>query len=67
LINNQSPPRGERERREKERNERTEERERFRRAMAKARTEGRNGQRKLGRESMVLLGRVKKLVGGEGE
>ncbi|KAL8688262.1 MAG: hypothetical protein Q9218_005782 [Villophora microphyllina] len=40
-----------------------EERERFRKAMAKARTGGKNGQRKLGRESKVLLERVKSLVG----
>lgn len=39
------------------------ERERFRKAMAKARTGGPNGQRKLGRESKVLLDRVKRLVG----
>ncbi|KAI9669451.1 MAG: hypothetical protein M1817_004676 [Caeruleum heppii] len=38
------------------------EREKFRRAMAKARTGGRNGQRKLGRESGVLLEKVKRLV-----
>ncbi|TVY29537.1 hypothetical protein LHYA1_G001513 [Lachnellula hyalina] len=53
----------ERERREKERGEKVEERERFRRAMAKARTGGRNGQRKLGRESKVLLERVRRVVG----
>lgn len=41
-----------------------EERERFRRAMAKARAGGRNGQRKLGRESAVLLERVRRMVGG---
>ena len=39
-----------------------EERERFRRAMAKARTGGKNGQRKLGRESQVLLDKVKRIV-----
>ena len=38
------------------------ERERFRRAMAKARQGGRNGQRKLGRESGVLLERVRRMV-----
>ncbi|KAL8929229.1 MAG: hypothetical protein Q9208_001312 [Pyrenodesmia sp. 3 TL-2023] len=38
------------------------ERERFRKAMAKARTGGKNGQRKLGRESKVLLERVKNIV-----
>ena len=52
------------ERREKEKKEKIEERERFRKAMAKARTGGRNGQRKMGRESKVLLERVQKLVGG---
>jgi len=51
------------ERRDKERKEKTEERERFRRAMAKARTGGKNGQRKLGRESNVLLEKVKRIVG----
>lgn len=40
-----------------------EERERFRRAMAKARTGGKNGQRKLGRESKVLLEKVRRVVG----
>jgi len=39
-----------------------EERERFRKAMAKARTGGKNGQRKLGRESKVLLDKVKRIV-----
>lgn len=38
------------------------ERERFRRAMAKARVGGRNGQRRLGRESEVLLERVRRVV-----
>ncbi|TQS34345.1 hypothetical protein Golomagni_05274 [Golovinomyces magnicellulatus] len=42
---------------------RLQERERFRKAMAKARTGGKNGQRKLGRESTVLLEKVKRLVG----
>ena len=51
------------ERRDKERKEKIEERERFRRAMAKARTGGKNGQRKLGKESKVLLERVKRMVG----
>ena len=46
-----------------ERQRKTEERERFQKAMAKARTGGKNGQRKLGRESKVLLERVKSLVG----
>jgi hypothetical protein len=53
----------ERERRGKERNQKVEERERFRKAMVKARTGGRNGQRKLGRESKVLLERVRRVVG----
>ncbi|KAF1996631.1 hypothetical protein P154DRAFT_309416 [Amniculicola lignicola CBS 123094] len=39
------------------------ERERFRKAMAKARGSGPNGQRKLGRESNVLLEKVKRMVG----
>lgn len=46
-----------------QRQQKMEERERFRRAMAKARTGGKNGQRKLGRESKVLLERVKKVMG----
>ena len=45
-----------------QRQQKVEERERFRRAMAKARTAGRNGQRKLGRESKVLLEKVKRVV-----
>jgi len=40
------------------------ERERFRKMMAKARSGGPNGERKLGRESAVLLEKVKRLVGG---
>lgn len=55
-----------REEAERERKRKTEERERFRRAMAKARTGGRNGQRKLGRESKPLLERVKRMVGETG-
>jgi hypothetical protein len=55
--------RAEFERRERERRQKIEERERFRKAMAKARTGGKNGQRKLGKESKVLLERVKKMVG----
>lgn len=51
------------ERRDKEKRQKIEERERFRKAMAKARSGGRNGQRKLGKESQVLLERVKRLVG----
>ena len=51
------------EKRKKERDHKNAERERLRKAMAKARTGGPNGQRKLGRESKVLLERVKKIVG----
>ena len=54
-----------REEAERQRQAKGEERERFRRAMAKARTGGRNGQRKLGRESKVLLEKVKRLTAGE--
>ncbi|KAI4724622.1 hypothetical protein E4T49_07624 [Aureobasidium sp. EXF-10728] len=50
------------ERSQQERAEKTEERERFRKAMAKARSGGKNGQRKLGRESTVLLDRIKRMV-----
>lgn len=46
----------------KQRQQKIEERERFRKAMAKARTGGKNGQRKLGRESKVLLERVRRVV-----
>ncbi|KAI0426684.1 hypothetical protein F5Y09DRAFT_56370 [Xylaria sp. FL1042] len=53
----------EKERRESEHRRKTEERERFRRAMAKARKPGRDGQRRLGRESGLLLEKVKKMVG----
>ena len=47
----------------RERAEKLEDREKFRRAMAKARAGGKNGQRKLGRESSVLLAKVKRMVG----
>ncbi|KAI1432805.1 hypothetical protein GGR50DRAFT_696688 [Xylaria sp. CBS 124048] len=50
-------------RRDAERQRKNEERERFRRAMAKARKPGRDGQRRLGRESGLLLEKVKKMVG----
>ncbi|KAG8627102.1 hypothetical protein KVT40_004585 [Elsinoe batatas] len=50
------------ERAHRERDEKAAERERFRRAMAKARTGGKNGQRKLGRESGVLLERVRRMM-----
>ena len=58
----QDERRAEFERREKEKKAKLEERERFRRAMAKARTGGKNGQRKLGRESNVLLEKVKRMT-----
>lgn len=48
-------------RRREERERRIAERERHRRAMAK--TVGRDGKKKLGRESTILLDKVKKLVG----
>ncbi|OCK79005.1 hypothetical protein K432DRAFT_300775 [Lepidopterella palustris CBS 459.81] len=51
---------------QKERAKKIAERERFRKAMVKARVGGKNGQRKLGRESAVLLERVKRLVGDGG-
>jgi hypothetical protein len=47
---------------EKERAKRLIERERFRRTMAKARG-GPNGQRKLGRESTVLLAKAQRIMG----
>ncbi|MCJ1405157.1 hypothetical protein MMC11_008383 [Xylographa trunciseda] len=47
----------------RQRQQKLEERDKFRKAMAKARTGGRNGQRKLGRESQVLLERVKRVLG----
>lgn len=52
------------ERANRERQAKAEERERFRRAMAEARSGGKNGQRKLGRESKVLLEKVQKMVNG---
>lgn len=51
-------------RREKEKKLKIEDRERMRRMMAKARTGGKNGQRKLGKESQVLLEKVKRMVSG---
>ncbi|KAK3056495.1 hypothetical protein LTS18_011650 [Coniosporium uncinatum] len=51
-----------REEADRQRQEKFEERERFRRAMAKAR-DPRTGQRKLGRESKVLLEKVRRVVG----
>ena len=60
----------EREQRQKEieegkrqRQAKIDERERFRKAMAKARSGGRDGQRKLGRESKVLLEKVQRIMG----
>lgn len=47
---------------ERERNRKIDERNRLRKAMDKARQPGKNGQRRLGRESVVLLERVKKLM-----
>ena len=44
------------------RQQRIEGRERHRRALAKARQVGKNGQRKLGRESKILLEKVQQLV-----
>ncbi|KAJ8117206.1 hypothetical protein OPT61_g1546 [Boeremia exigua] len=51
-----------REEAERERTKKIAERERFRKAMAKARG-GPNGQRKLGRESKVLLEKAQRLMG----
>lgn len=50
------------ERRDKERKQKIVERERLRKTMAKARTGGKNGQRKLGRESKALLEKVRRVV-----
>lgn len=47
---------------QRERKRKIEEREKLQRAMAKARKGGPNGQRKLGRESNVLLMKVQKMV-----
>ena len=51
-----------REEAELQRTQKLQERQQMRKAMAKARTGGRNGQRKLGRESKILLEKVKKAV-----
>jgi len=48
---------------EKQRQRKLQERDRLRRSMNKARRLGPDGQRKLGRESKVLLERVRRLVG----
>ncbi len=50
------------ENRDRERKQKMVERERFRKAMAKARTGEKNGQRKLGRESKALLEKVRRVV-----
>ncbi|KAK3306978.1 uncharacterized protein B0T15DRAFT_528775 [Chaetomium strumarium] len=50
-------------RREQERQQRIAERERYRKMMAKAKTPGKDGKRKIGREGKVLLERVKKVMG----
>lgn len=50
-------------RREQERQRRITERERYRKAMAKAKTPGRDGRVKIGRESRLLLERVQRVVG----
>lgn len=50
------------ERREREKKRKLAERERHRKLMGKARAGGKNGQRKLGLESKVLLEKVKKIV-----
>lgn len=50
----------------RQRLQKREERERFQKAMAKARRGGKNGQRKLGRESLPLLEKVKRMVGESG-
>ncbi|KAK1998764.1 hypothetical protein LX36DRAFT_633811 [Colletotrichum falcatum] len=55
--------RAEIQRRREERERKTADRERYRRAMAKARKGSENGQRRLGRESALLLEKVKRIVG----
>ncbi|KAH8880636.1 hypothetical protein GQ53DRAFT_833098 [Thozetella sp. PMI_491] len=49
--------------RQAERDRRRADRDRYRKAMAKAREPGADGKRRLGRESQLLLERVKKMVG----
>ncbi|KAK4126104.1 hypothetical protein N657DRAFT_642875 [Parathielavia appendiculata] len=49
--------------RERERQQRITERERYRKAMAKAKAPGKDGKPKVGRESKILLERVKKIMG----
>ncbi|KAK2065046.1 hypothetical protein LY76DRAFT_560034 [Colletotrichum caudatum] len=55
--------RAEIQRRREERERKTADRERYRRAMAKARKGGQDGHRRLGRESALLLEKVKRIVG----
>ncbi|KAK3906876.1 hypothetical protein C8A05DRAFT_11364 [Staphylotrichum tortipilum] len=50
-------------RRQKEREKAIADRERYRKAMAKAKEPGRDGKRKVGREGKLLLDRVKKMMG----
>lgn len=47
---------------DKQRQHKSEEREKFRKVMAKARSGGRDGQRKLGLESKVLLEKAKRTM-----
>lgn len=51
------------ERRDAERARRTADRERFNRALKKARTPGRDGQRRLGRESGLILEKIRRMAG----
>lgn len=51
-----------REEAQRQREQKIADREKFRKAMAKARTGGKNGQRKLGRESQPLLEKVKRMM-----
>jgi len=51
------------ERRDAERARRTADRERFNRALKKARTPGRDGQRRLGRESGLILEKIRRMTG----
>ncbi|KAK1596334.1 uncharacterized protein LY79DRAFT_544509 [Colletotrichum navitas] len=55
--------RAEIQRRREERERKMADRERYRRAMAKARKGSQDGQRRLGRESALLLEKVKRIVG----
>ncbi|KAH8681149.1 hypothetical protein BX600DRAFT_429118 [Xylariales sp. PMI_506] len=51
-------------RRNEERERKTKDRERFRQAMAKAKKPGRDGRRRLGRESALLLEKAQRMVAG---